>query len=197
MKREDLRIQKTKQNIRSAFMELMKTLSIEKIRITDICDKALCSRNTFYQHYIDKYDLFEEICMECIAEFEFAFSAENADITVNNTIGYGRDIIFAVETKRKEMKNLLLYDDREYLRNQLYKVAVQKCIEGSLQWARNNSVDKTEIALNCHYLVSGIIGFIIYWLQSTDLSAQEAATLLAKVNSPVAKYSISLLENNV
>ncbi|MCH5257932.1 MAG: TetR family transcriptional regulator [Lachnospiraceae bacterium] len=195
--KEDLRVIKTKQNIRSAFMELMKKQPLEKIRVNDICDKALCSRNTFYQHYIDKYELFEQICLECIAELDTAFSVENMDITVNNTLGYGRDIIFAVETKKEEMKNLLLYDDRGYLRNQLYTAAVQKCFEGSLLLAGNNNIDKTEIALNCHYLVSGIIGFVMYWLQFTDLSADEAATLLAKVNSPVAEYSMSLLGDYV
>lgn len=197
MRKEDLRVVKTKQNIRKAFMELMKEQPIEKISINNICDKALCSRNTFYQHYTDKYELYEKICLECIAELATAFSVENFDISVNNVLGYGRDIIYAVETRKEDIKNLLTYDNKEYLKNQLYKVLVQKCIEGSLQLAGKNSIDETEVALNCHYLVSGIMGFVMYWLQSTELSAEEAATLLAKVNSPVAEYNISLLRNYV
>jgi len=33
---------------------------IEEIKVSDICNRALVNRSTFYSHYQDKYDLFQE-----------------------------------------------------------------------------------------------------------------------------------------
>ncbi|WP_051775041.1 TetR/AcrR family transcriptional regulator [Paenibacillus tyrfis] len=58
---EDIRIFKSKQNIRRAFIELLHEKSFNKITIQDIVDKALTGRSTFYNHYMDKYDLLEQL----------------------------------------------------------------------------------------------------------------------------------------
>lgn len=57
MKNEDLRITKTKRSLYYALLELMKSKAFEEIKISDICQKALVNRSTFYSHYEDKYEL--------------------------------------------------------------------------------------------------------------------------------------------
>lgn len=37
--------------------DLMKTKTIDKIRVTDICKAAEIERSTFYYHFQDKYEL--------------------------------------------------------------------------------------------------------------------------------------------
>ena len=59
MKKEDLRITKTKRDLRYAIVELLKTNQFEKITVGDICEKAMVNRMTFYKHFNDKYDLLE------------------------------------------------------------------------------------------------------------------------------------------
>ena len=56
----DLRIKKTKQAIKEAFIELMKTNDINKITVTDISKKAMINRKTFYLHYEVIEDLISE-----------------------------------------------------------------------------------------------------------------------------------------
>lgn len=57
MKKEDLRITKTKKTLFNSLLELMKIKSFEEIKISDICQNALINRSTFYSHFEDKYEL--------------------------------------------------------------------------------------------------------------------------------------------
>ena len=56
-KKKDLRVIKTKKMIYTALVELMKEKTFEEIKVSDICEKALINRSTFYAHYEDKYEL--------------------------------------------------------------------------------------------------------------------------------------------
>lgn len=57
---EDLRTIKTKNNLYSALILLMKQTNFENIKVSDICKYALVNRSTFYNHYQDKYDLLDD-----------------------------------------------------------------------------------------------------------------------------------------
>ena len=62
MNKFDLRFQKTEELIINAFLKVAAGSSFEQIRIKDICAVAMISRNAFYAHYADKYELLESIC---------------------------------------------------------------------------------------------------------------------------------------
>lgn len=47
--------------MKSAVLELMKNNEIEKITVKKICETAKVNRSTFYAHYIDVFDLIEQI----------------------------------------------------------------------------------------------------------------------------------------
>ena len=57
----DLRIQKTRQNIFQAFIELREKYPLEKITVKELTERAQISKQTFYLHYRDMYDLSERI----------------------------------------------------------------------------------------------------------------------------------------
>ena len=53
----DLRIIKTRNVLYRTLLDLMKESPFENIKVSDICNKALINRSTFYVHYKDKYEL--------------------------------------------------------------------------------------------------------------------------------------------
>lgn len=67
---EDLRVIKTRQSIRSAFISLMNEKGFSHITVQDILDRALINRKTFYKYYRDKYDLAERIGNEFLEMFD-------------------------------------------------------------------------------------------------------------------------------
>lgn len=63
----DLRIVKTKQAIKQAFIELIYETDIHKINVTALTKKAMINRKTFYLHYETIEDLIKEF-IENIAD---------------------------------------------------------------------------------------------------------------------------------
>ena len=57
MKKEDLRVRKTKANLYKGLIELMQEKEFEDIKVIDICKKSLINRSTFYDHFNDKFEL--------------------------------------------------------------------------------------------------------------------------------------------
>ena len=62
----DRRVFKTKEAIKTAFLELMSEKNIDQITIQNISDRANVGRRTIYDHYIDKYDLLDKLIEEHI-----------------------------------------------------------------------------------------------------------------------------------
>ena len=63
-KKTDLRIIKTKKVLFDALISLLEEMPFEEIKISDICDRALINRSTFYSHYQDKYELLSNYIYE-------------------------------------------------------------------------------------------------------------------------------------
>ena len=59
--KEDLRIIKTKKALRESLVTLIKEKHFEKISVMEICERALINRVTFYSHYKDKIELFQDL----------------------------------------------------------------------------------------------------------------------------------------
>lgn len=57
----DLRMVKTRAQIKEAFLKLREKLMPEKIKVKDICEMAMINKTTFYNHYVDSVHLSNEI----------------------------------------------------------------------------------------------------------------------------------------
>lgn len=64
---ENRRVKMTKQLIKKAFGDLLEKKPINKITVKQICEKADVNRSTFYAHYKDHYELFEEMQSDIIS----------------------------------------------------------------------------------------------------------------------------------
>lgn len=63
-KRENRKTAYTKRIIRESLYELMQEKPLDKITVTQICEKADINRSTFYTYYTDIYDLHQKIIKE-------------------------------------------------------------------------------------------------------------------------------------
>ncbi|WP_342433329.1 TetR/AcrR family transcriptional regulator C-terminal domain-containing protein [Neobacillus sp. FSL H8-0543] len=57
----DEMIERTKEKIQNSFLQLLKEKPFMKISVRDITTVAAINRGTFYLHYVDKYDLLNQI----------------------------------------------------------------------------------------------------------------------------------------
>lgn len=66
---QDVRKIKTERDIQAAFLTLLDTKGFRHLTVADICQTALTSRSTFYAHYLDKYDLLDQMVAHYSAIF--------------------------------------------------------------------------------------------------------------------------------
>lgn len=71
----DLRIVKTRKNIRDAFLQMRRNTPLEKVKVRDLCRIALINKSTFYNHYEDVFalsaELEDEVLTRCIEDFTY------------------------------------------------------------------------------------------------------------------------------
>lgn len=59
--KEDLRVRRTQKMLQEALIDLISERSLESISVSDIAERAMVNRATFYRHYHDKDALMEKI----------------------------------------------------------------------------------------------------------------------------------------
>ena len=66
---EDRRVRKTKARIRQALTQLLMKKDLKDISVSELTELADINRGTFYLHYKDIYDLFEQTEEEVVEDF--------------------------------------------------------------------------------------------------------------------------------
>ena len=72
----------TKSDLRNALSKLLLQQSFESITIRQLTETAGINRGTFYLHYVDKYDMFEQMKMDMMQELDSLF-VEGSPVKVN------------------------------------------------------------------------------------------------------------------
>ena len=93
----DARVQRSRRDLMDALEELLLTKSFDQITVKDITEKALVSKNTFYNNYSDKEDLLE-------ATFERRARTFHDKIDISNKIKNG----LPLEEAYKELATALV-----------------------------------------------------------------------------------------
>jgi len=64
----DLRVRRTQKLLREALIALIEERGFDALTVGEIAERAMVSRAAFYRHYLDKYDLVENIFEDMAAE---------------------------------------------------------------------------------------------------------------------------------
>ena len=140
----DLRVIKTKKNIRDAFLKLRAENPPEKIRVTELCKVATINKSTFYKYYQDIYSLSEELENEIFDAIMNNFEDKNSLFTDPETFMKG---LFLSFKKYEERVRILFSDSMDHLVDK-----TEKTLLVYYPWIRENP--RKEIALS--FLVTGI-----------------------------------------
>ena len=114
----DLRVIKTKKNIRDAFLELRKKHTLDEIKVNALCEKALVNKTTFYNHYQDVYDLSEELETEVLDDFLNNFQDIDMMLTDSQRFING---MHAVLESENEMLRIVFRDKMDELIDRIEK----------------------------------------------------------------------------
>ncbi|MCA9973116.1 MAG: hypothetical protein KC425_23015 [Anaerolineales bacterium] len=172
----DLRVVKTKKNIRAAFLALRAQQALEKVRVTRLCELALINKTTFYKHYQDIYALSEEIENETIQSIMNSFADMHA----------------------------LFVDPDGFIRG-LYDAfkAHDEIITILFSGRMDNLIDKIETHLTAHYpWISGtpeneiVLSFLLWGAAHVLMEPRYDEAVLLDTSTSVAKQVLSLFSRS-
>lgn len=178
----DLRIQKTKAAIKSAFLELRKKKSVEKITVTELSKMAEINKATFYLHYSDIYSLTEDIEDEIIDNI--LAEINGLDTFLENPKKYSYELFHAFVKNRRMLNTVFsgsrhsqfankvehrikarLYDRYPELKNRTNDVIFTFLIQGSFYTVAESVPDKEPDSTEEYEIISrltdGLISEII------------------------------------
>lgn len=105
---QDIRILKTKRDIESALVTLILEKGFYSLTVQDICRKALVSRSTFYSHYLDKYDLLEQLITKTLEPLQEKFAAKYGENLDNKGLKYFLEDIYQFYQEHTDLLKALL-----------------------------------------------------------------------------------------
>ena len=96
----DIRIEKTRQSIINAFIELRSHKELERITIKELCEKARINKSTFYSHYHDIYHLSDTLETEVVVSIMENLS--HPEDVLRNTAGFSRELFMGFLAKDRD-----------------------------------------------------------------------------------------------
>ena len=165
----------TKLAIQESFRRLLQVKSLDKITVRDIVEDCGLTRNTFYYHYEDIYDLFDDyldtqmqkILENLPAEGSWEDALEQLLLSVFDSPRTGRHIFFS-----KKQDTL-----RQYLNKLIASVLERYVIENQ----EDLNVDVADRRLICDTCSFALYGLLEQWL--TGPEAPQVRANLQRVTS--------------
>lgn len=170
----------TKKSIRDAFFELIDENGFDSVTVKDITDRALISRNTFYLHYEDKFDLLNKISNELMRKVYWRVSKDlikikDLDFTIDCTAALLISIQRVIDEDR-ELYRLLLTDPGTVV----FSEKIEKTIRTALDLIKGDIQGISDLSIE--YIITGMKGVIRYWVTHDDMDIQTEAYNFARIH---------------
>lgn len=180
-KKTDLRVIKTRRALTEALYNLMCTKSLDEITVTEICEKAVIRKATFYKHFGDK----TELLVYMIQELQRISLEEN-------TIGYDPDSPYSyyagvfnylldfIDNNDSFVVNVLRSNSSSFVRN-LLEEQIRYDIDAHLRQEDRNDIKSSHLMLSVIY-AGAIVSCGVWW------AMQEGRMDKEKVSAQFAEY---------
>lgn len=175
----------TKQRIMDAFWDIYTQKRIEKITVKEITLKAEINRSTFYEYFLDVYDVLEQIELSLIPNIN-----ELPPIKINDTnFGMPADLFIKLFGEKEKYYVVLLGENGDPSFNKKFKESIKPIISGLL---KDTDHESKKLDFVIEYLLSAMAGIMQYWFENKDsLTAEEIIELTSTLmDKGVSEYII-------
>lgn len=200
--RPDRRVQRTKQALRTALLELIREKGYDSISVEEITRRANLGRATFYLHYKDKEDLlideFSELANERVrALLEIPFSAwlpvvENVDPPGENAPSAPFLMVFQHIDDNAELYRILLSNQNsDRVLGRIRKIITQSITEFMQTKIEKDPIPlllEVPIDLLAAYFSGALLSSVDWWLeQEESYSTEEMTRMFQRLFFPGAR----------
>lgn len=176
-RKEDRRIERTKDILRTTFKELALEKGYSHVRVKDIVERANYNRTTFYKHYCGKEELGKEIIQLEMKNFLHEFCKpvrDNSVLDLRHMSPTGTDVFHYIK-KNRSYYDLLVCDDPVPDINQALLRELKDIFQNRMYFLGEQASE-----INAQYFIDyrsyGIYGFILEWIRNDyDATPSEMA----------------------
>lgn len=186
----DRRVRKTKEALRNALITLMKDKTIQEISVQELTDLADIHRGTFYLHYRDIYDLYEQIENEIIEEISSLLNQSIVRGPYLDVVPALEKILKFVEGNSEISEMLLAQSMSGTFVKKLSELIKSKLMHINLQ-NMDLAANQDEIMYLSDFLAYGYIAVIKNWLEN---GMPESAPVMAERIGKYGSFGISYYE---
>jgi AcrR family transcriptional regulator len=166
MKKEDRRIERTKDTLRATFKMLVLERGYSKVKVKDIVDAANYNRTTFYVHYDGKEELAKEVIQLEMEKFLYEFCKpvrDNPVLDLTVMKPDGTDVFHYIKENRSYYDLLVIGDPVPNMHTALLNKL--KDIFQNRMYFLGEKASEINAMYFTHYRAYGIYGFILEWIR--------------------------------
>jgi AcrR family transcriptional regulator len=166
MAKPDRRVQRTRELLQKALIDLISERGYDAITIQDIVDRANVGRTTFYLHYNSKDELFMSCHEAIVSEFYFGpFYAHSREILLAHEAPHGMILAYQhLEAARSQVIALFQSKDSALILRRIRDRSAQE-IEDSLRAVFADLDSTISVELLANYLAGAQIALLHWWLE--------------------------------
>ena len=163
----------TKQNLINAFWSFYCENRIEKITVKEITQKAGYNRGTFYEYFIDVYDVLEQIEQSLIPALD-----ELPPLTMpSHNMGMSLDRFLKLYEQNSKYYSVLLGDNGDPAFASKLKNSTKPMLKQA--FSADYAMDEIELDFILEFVLSAMIGIMSYWfMQNKALPAEDLIALM-------------------
>jgi len=165
--KEDLRLVRTRSNLRRALLELLSTDQFDKITVKKICDTALINRITFYKHYEDKVQLLNDTMLNLKDNILSKIPGREAILSKTDAVKYINNVIQIVINSfliHKDLVNLFMAQQSTLISKMISDI-IKSYVKELLETINDKVAPlATPINIVTEFISGGIATSVYYWL---------------------------------
>lgn len=169
----DRRNLKTKKAIRDAFLSQLKHKNLNQISVTKVANLANIGRGTFYLHYLDIADLYEQITNELFGEMALFFDKAYPTNNSSNLKKLITEVINFISANKNLFLIFIRLEGSEKTISKLKNLFNEKIFQESIEVFDINERNKEYLEIESVFVISGLIGVIEKWLNGALIHENE------------------------
>ena len=155
----DVRILKTKERLKRALLDLLRTKPVSDISVSEICKKGEVNRNTFYCHYDSVADLLSEVEGTFLEEISSSIRISGETIESVSDLVY---LILRVAKANRDLCTLLFSEngDKKFIAT-LLSFAKPSAVEN---WSEVLNMSRRDAEMLYSFITGGAVSVIERWV---------------------------------
>lgn len=189
MRESDPRVLRTKEHIKQCFFELLEEKPADQITVKELCQKARCSRNTFYVHFQYRDNLFEQLLDDYAKEIAYGFrplvnslKEQTGEVIEQYMHNYLEGVYKNIDSVRAIIKSDKTGYFQKILTDEVYKAAIE-CSKKTIG-EQSEATNSEEWQLICRYTTGGFVAFVTYLVCNTSVPFEKSKQILLDIIGP-------------